>query len=58
MTNSSLENCSIHISKGWIIGCSILTIGMITSAYINSMTNISLLKMKQKYKEEMKLLIY
>ena len=58
MSTSSLEKCFADISNGWIIGCSILTVGMITSAYINSISNISLLHMKHKYRSEMKLLMY
>lgn len=54
MNASSLENMSMNISNGWIIGCSILTCGLITSAYINGISNIQMLHMKRKFKEELK----
>jgi hypothetical protein len=54
MNASSLENMSVNISNGWIIGCSILTCGLLTCAYINGRSNMQLLLMKRKFKEEFK----
>lgn len=53
MNNSSLERCIINISNGWIIGCSILTFGIITNAYLHGISNISLIHMRHKYKLEL-----
>jgi hypothetical protein len=53
MNNSSLLNLSNNISNGWIIGCSILTWGIMTCAYLNGLSNISLLHMKRKYRSEL-----
>jgi hypothetical protein len=53
MNNSSLLNLSVNISNGWIIGCSILTCGIMTCAYLNSLSNISLLHMKRKFRLEL-----
>ena len=49
MNNSSLEKLSITISKSWIIGCSILTSGIMTCSYLHSIGNIPLIYMKRKY---------
>lgn len=54
MNASSLENMSVNISNGWIIGCSILTCGLITVAYLNGRSNLQILHMKHKYREELK----
>ena len=54
MNASSLEKLSIDISNGWIIGCSILTFGIITCAYLNGVSNIPLINMKRKYRLELK----
>jgi hypothetical protein len=48
MNISSLEKMSIHISNGWIIGCAILTFGIITRTYLDSISNIHLMHMKHK----------
>jgi len=53
MNNSSLLNLSVNISNGWIIGCSILTCGIMTCAYLNGFSNISLLHMKRNYMFEL-----
>lgn len=47
MNASALENFSVNISNGWIISCSILTFGIITCAYLKSISNIHI---KRKYK--------
>lgn len=39
MNNSSLEKLSINISNSWIIGCSLLTCGIMTYAYLDSISN-------------------
>jgi hypothetical protein len=41
MNNIKLWNSSIHtMTNGFIIGCSILTFGMITSTYLNGIINL------------------
>lgn len=54
MNASSLENCSMNIANGWIIGCSILTFGIISCAYMNGISNIQLLHIKRKHRLELK----
>ena len=49
MNNLSLEKMSINISNGWIIGCSILTSGIITYAYLDGLSNLPIIHMKRKY---------
>jgi hypothetical protein len=41
------------ISKSWIISCSILTGGIMTCAYLNSLSNLPLIHMKRKYRLEL-----
>jgi len=50
MNNSSLEKLSVNISNSWIIGCSLLTYGIISSSYLNGISNLSLIHMKRKFK--------
>ena len=50
MNISSLEKMSIHISNGWIIGCAILTFGIITRTYLDNISNIQLMHMKHKHR--------
>ena len=52
MNNFNLER-SINMSKGWIIGCSILTCGMMSYTYLNSMSNHSLMHLKRKNRLEL-----
>jgi len=53
MNNLSLENLSINISKSWIISCAILTGGIMTSAYLNSLILLQQTHMKRKFKLEL-----
>ena len=46
MNNSILEKHVFKISKNWILGCSILSSGIIVHSYLNSIGNIPLLHMK------------
>ena len=50
MNISSLEKMSFHLSNGWIIGCSILTFGIITRTYLDCISNIQLMHMKHKHR--------
>ena len=50
----SIENLGVNISNAWIIGCSILTCGIITFAYLNGISDLQLLHMKRKYRLEQK----
>ena len=53
MNNNILEKLGINVSNKWIIGCSILSYGLITNAYLNSISDIPLIHMKYKYKLEL-----
>ena len=53
MNNSILEKHVFKISKNWILGCSILSSGIIVHSYLNSIGNIPLLHMKYKYRLEL-----
>jgi hypothetical protein len=48
MNNFKLEKISINMSNGWVIGCSILTCGMLTYAYLEGISNLYLIHMKRK----------
>ena len=50
MNASSLEKMTNHISNGWIIGCSVLSCGILTCAYLNGISNIP---MKRKNRLEL-----
>ena len=50
--NKSITN----ISNSWIIGCSLLTGGIITSSYLHGINELQLFHMKFKYKKEMDLI--
>jgi len=45
---TSLENMSINISNSFIIGCTILTGGIISANYLNCINNLQLIHMKNK----------
>ena len=49
-----MEKFIINLSNSWIIGCSILTYGIISSSYLRGLGNIPLIHMKYKYKLELK----
>jgi hypothetical protein len=51
-----MNNCINNISNGWIIGCSLLTCGIITSSYLHAINNIKMFHMKHKHNKQMKLL--
>jgi hypothetical protein len=44
------------MNNGWVIGCSLLTFGIITSSYLHGINKIQLLCMKYKHKKEMDLI--
>jgi len=54
MNSYSLEKFGVAISNGWIVGCSILTCGILTSAYLDGISELSLIHMKHKYNLESK----
>ena len=43
----------MNISNGWIVGCSILTCGMMTHAYLAGISNLPIIHMKRKYRLEL-----
>ena len=53
MNNNILEKLGLNISNSWIVGCSILTGGIITHTYLTCISNLALLHMKHKYKLEL-----
>lgn len=53
---SKMNNCISHMNNGWVIGCSLLTFGIITSSYLHGINEIQLLYMKYKHKKEMVLI--
>ena len=53
MNTFNLEKLVTNMSRSWIIGCSILTYGIINSAYLNGISKLSLLHTKRKYKLEL-----
>ena len=50
MNNNILGNLGVNMSNSFIIGCSILSCGIISNAYLNGISNIPLLNMKHKHK--------
>ena len=50
MNNNILGNLGLNMSNSFIIGCSILSCGIISNAYLNGISNIPLLNMKHKHK--------
>jgi len=46
------------MNNGWVIGCSLLTFGIITSSYLNGINDIQCLYMKYKHKKEMDLIAH
>ena len=53
MNASSIEKMTNNISNGWIIGCSILSCGIMTCAYLNGISNIQMMHMKRKNRLEL-----
>jgi hypothetical protein len=51
-----MNKCITNINNGWIIGCSLLTCGILTSSYLNGINAIQCLYMKYKHKKEMELI--
>lgn len=51
-----MNNSINKISNGWIIGCSVLTYGILTSTYLHAINDIQMFHMKHKYKKQLKLL--
>lgn len=52
MNNNSLEKCFNHVSNGWIIGCSILSCGLMSYAYLDGISKIPPIHMRRKYRLE------
>jgi len=44
---------NFNVSNGWVIGCSILTCGILTHSYLNGLGNIPPIHMKNKYRLEL-----
>ena len=53
MNNSSLEKLSVNLSYGWILGCSILSCGMMSYTYLNGIGELPRIHMKRKYRLEL-----
>jgi hypothetical protein len=53
MNFSSIAKMTNHISNGWIIGCSIFSCGILTCAYLNSISNIPIMYIKRKNRLEL-----
>jgi len=51
-----MNTCISQMNNGWIIGCSLLTYGIITSSYLHGINEIQLLYMKYKHKKQMDLI--
>lgn len=49
MNNNILEKLGLNISNSWIIGCSILTGGIMTHTYLTCISNLAIMHMKHKY---------
>lgn len=54
MNNSSLVNLSVNISNGWIIGCSILTVGILTRYYLDGISDIYIWHKFRLYNKKIK----
>ena len=53
---NNMNNSITNISNGWIIGCSVLTCGILTSVYLHAINDIQMFHMKHKHQKQMKLL--
>ena len=53
MNHFNLEKLSVNLSNSWIVGCSILSCGMMTYAYLDGISNLPLIYMKRKYRLEL-----
>jgi hypothetical protein len=53
MKSYNFENMVINISNGWIVGCSILSCGMMSYAYLDAIGKLPLIHMKRKYHLEL-----
>jgi hypothetical protein len=51
---NSIGESSLNISNSFIIGCSILSYGIISSTYLSSINNLHIFHMNKKYKNELK----
>ena len=50
MNHFNFEKLSGNISNSWILGCSILSCGMMSYAYLDGISNLPLIHMKRKYR--------
>lgn len=55
---NSLEKCYVNIGNSWIFGCSILTCGILSYAYLDGISNSYLIHMKHKYRLELQQINY
>ena len=53
MKSSILEKLGLNISNSWVVGCSILSCGIMTHSYLNCISNIPLAHMKNKNRLEL-----
>lgn len=53
MSNFILEKLGCNLSNNWIIGCSILTFGIMSHAYLHNISNIHIIHIKHKYMLEL-----
>lgn len=53
MKNYHFENMVAKISNSWIIGCSLLSCGIMTCAYIDGLSKHPIIHMKRKYNLEL-----
>jgi hypothetical protein len=50
MNHFNFEKQSINMSNSWILGCSLLSCGMMTYAYLDCLSNLPIIHMKRKYR--------
>jgi len=50
MNHFNFEKQSMNMSNSWILGCSLLSCGMMTYAYLDGLSNLPIIHMKRKYR--------
>ena len=50
---NSLEKYYVNVGNSWIFGCSILTCGILSYAYLDGISNLQIIHMKHKYRLEL-----
>ena len=53
MKSSILEKFGVNVSNSWVVGCSILSCGIMKHSYLNCISNIPLAHMKYKNRLEL-----